>query len=178
MTKRQILLPNLQPAAPSRLQVHYVDKNLFFNNCPLFCCRKRVASSTEELREPASVTSEKVAKMSVKKMINEVDNVVDEALDALVRTNPGVNIIENHRVIVRSDVENVKDKVAILCGGGSGHEPAFAGYVGKGCLSAAVAGSVFASPPPKSILAGLLTLAKLNPSGILVVCTNRLFMHV
>ena len=55
-------------------------------------------------------------------MINEVDNVVDEALDALVRTNPGVNIIENHRVIVRSDVENVKDKVAILCGGGSGHE--------------------------------------------------------
>ena len=113
--------------------------------------------------------------MGVKKMINDVDNIVDEALDALVKTNPGVNIIENHRVIVRSDVENLKDKVAILCGGGSGHEPAFAGYVGKGCLSAAVAGSVFASPPPKSILAGLLTLAELNPSGILVVCIYLTF---
>ena len=137
----------------------------------IFCRRKRVASSgSEEVFDPTTVTKEKIPKMSVKKMINDVDKVVDEALDALVKTNPGVNGIENHRVIVRSDVENIKDKVAILCGGGSGHEPAFAGYVGKGCLSAAVAGSVFASPPPKSILAGLLTLASLNPSGILVVC--------
>lgn len=111
-------------------------------------------------------------KMSAKKLINNPEKVVDEALEALVSTNPGVNIIENHRVIVRSDLENVKDKVAILCGGGSGHEPAFAGYVGKGCLSAAVAGSVFASPPPTSILAGLLALAENKPSGILVIVYN------
>merc|ERR1712223_711294 len=126
----------------------------------------------EDHSDPIAEPTEKLPKMGVKKMINDVDNIVDEALDALVKTNPGVNIIENHRVIVRSDVENLKDKVAILCGGGSGHEPAFAGYVGKGCLSAAVAGSVFASPPPKSILAGLLTLAELNPSGILVIVIN------
>ena len=55
---------------------------------------------------------------------------------------------------------------------GSGHEPAFAGYVGQGCLSAAIAGSVFASPPPTSILAGILTLAAHHPSGILVVVYN------
>ena len=111
-------------------------------------------------------------KMSAKKLINNVDHVVDEALEGLVKSNPGVNLIENHRVVVRSDLENLKDKVALVAGGGSGHEPAFAGYVGKGCLSSAVAGSVFASPPPSSILASILTLAKHNPSGILVV---RLF---
>ena len=108
-------------------------------------------------------------KMSAKKLINNVDHVVDEALEGLVKSNPGVNLIENHRVVVRSDLENLKDKVALVAGGGSGHEPAFAGYVGKGCLSSAVAGSVFASPPPSSILASILTLAKHNPSGILVV---------
>ena len=102
-------------------------------------------------------------------MINNVDRVVDEALQALVKTNPNVNIIENHRVVVRSDLENIKGKVGILSGGGSGHEPAFAGYVGKGCLSSAVAGSVFASPPTTSVLAGILKLAEHNPSGILVV---------
>jgi len=105
-------------------------------------------------------------------MINEVDKTVDEALEALTSTNPHVNMIENHRVVVRSDLNNIKDKVAILCGGGSGHEPAFAGYVGKGCLSCAVAGSVFASPPTTSVLAGILKLAENNPSGILVVIIN------
>lgn len=107
--------------------------------------------------------------MSAKKLFNDPDKVVDEALDALVATNPGVNALENHRVIVRTDLESIAGKVAIVCGGGSGHEPAFAGYVGKGCLSAAVAGSVFASPPPTSILAAILTLAEHNPSGILIV---------
>ena len=58
----------------------------------IFCYRKRVASSgSEELSDPATATTEKIAKMSVKKMINDVDKVVDEALDALVKTNPGVN---------------------------------------------------------------------------------------
>ena len=110
-------------------------------------------------------------------MINEVDKTVDEALEALTSTNPHVNMIENHRVVVRSDLNNIKDKVAILCGGGSGHEPAFAGYVGKGCLSCAVAGSVFASPPTTSVLAGILKLAENNPSGILVVSVLEQRQH-
>ena len=109
--------------------------------------------------------------MSAKKLINNPEKVVDEALEALIRTNPGVQGIENHRVVGRSDLNNLQDKVAIICGGGSGHEPAFAGYVGQGCLSGAIAGSVFASPPPSSILAAILSIASKKPSGILVVCT-------
>ena len=60
--------------------------------------------------------------MSAKKLINDPEKVVDEALEALIRTNPSVQGIENHRVIVRSDLNNVQDKVAMICGGGSGHE--------------------------------------------------------
>ena len=130
--------------------------------------------------------------MSAKKLLNGIEDCVDEGLNALVAINPSLSLVKNHRVIVRSDVEKVKGKVALLCGGGSGHgeysyqlnlgqistttrnafssvEPAFSGYVGRGCLSAAVAGSVFASPPPTAILAALMTLASINPSGILVV---------
>ena len=131
--------------------------------------------------------------MSAKKLLNGIEDCVDEGLNALVAMNPSLSLVKNHRVIVRSDVEKVKGKVALLCGGGSGHgeysyklniglilttttmdafssvEPAFSGYVGRGCLSAAVAGSVFASPPPTAILAALMTLASINPSGILVV---------
>ncbi len=59
-------------------------------------------------------------------------------------------------------------KVAIVCGGGSGHEPAFGGYVGDGMVHACIAGSVFASPPPSDILCAILGLAEHNPSGILV----------
>ena len=66
-------------------------------------------------------------KMSAKKLINNPEHVVDEALEGLLRINPGVQGIENHRVVVRSDLQNVENRVAILCGGGSGHEPAFAG---------------------------------------------------
>ncbi len=102
-------------------------------------------------------------------MMNDPERIVDEALEGLVATTPGITAVDNHRVVVRSDLEAVRGKVAVICGGGSGHEPAFAGYVGKGCLAAAIAGSVFASPPPTSILAAIMTVAEHKPSGILVV---------
>ena len=63
-------------------------------------------------------------------------------------------------------------RVGVICGGGSGHEPAFAGYVGDGMLHASIAGSVFASPPSTQILAAILALAEHNPSGIVVVVFN------
>ncbi|XP_069118569.1 triokinase/FMN cyclase-like isoform X4 [Argopecten irradians] len=93
-----------------------------------------------------------------KKLINNVEQCVDENLEGLVAVNPGLQLLEGLRVVVRSDVgPNVvgAGKVSLLSGGGSGHEPAHAGYVGPGMLTAAVAGSVFASPPPHSILAGI-----------------------
>ena len=61
-------------------------------------------------------------------------------------------------------------QVTLLCGGGSGHEPAHGGYVGQGMLTAAVAGAVFASPPPATILAALRTIR--SPAGTLVIIKN------
>ena len=58
--------------------------------------------------------------MSAKKLLNATDECVDEALWALGATNPNVGLVENRRVAVRSDVQALKGKVAILCGGGSG----------------------------------------------------------
>ena len=60
--------------------------------------------------------------------------------------------------------------MTLLCGGGSGHEPAHGGYVGRGMLTAAVAGAVFASPPPASILAALRAIR--SPAGTLMIVKN------
>lgn len=67
--------------------------------------------------------------MSSKKLINSVDSCVDEALEGLVIVNPGLRVLQGHRVVVRHDIEDVikEGKVTLLCGGGSGHEPAHAG---------------------------------------------------
>lgn len=86
--------------------------------------------------------------------------------------NPGSLLLEGHRVVVRNDIQKVRNsgKVTIICGGGSGHEPFAAGFVGEGMLSAAVAGSVFASPPPRAILAALKAVQ--SPAGTLVIVAN------
>jgi dihydroxyacetone kinase len=58
----------------------------------------------------------------------------------------------------------------LICGGGSGHEPAHAGFVAEGCLSASVCGGVFASPSTKSIIEAIEYLK--NPKGILLIIKN------
>ncbi|XP_078313706.1 triokinase/FMN cyclase-like [Crassostrea virginica] len=112
--------------------------------------------------------------MSSKKLINTAEGCVDEALEGFVLVNPGLQVLQGHRVVVRSDVEDVikAGKVTLLCGGGSGHEPAHAGYIGSGMLSAAVAGAVFTSPPPSSILAALRTITKQGAAGSLIIVKN------
>uniref|UniRef100_A0A673HNX2 Triokinase/FMN cyclase n=1 Tax=Sinocyclocheilus rhinocerous TaxID=307959 RepID=A0A673HNX2_9TELE len=97
---------------------------------------------------------------------------VDEALEGLVRSNGGLALLRGHRVVLLSNLESIKGKVALLSGGGSGHEPAHAGYIGVGMLSGAVAGAVFASPPPGSVLAAILTLWKGGASGVLLIVKN------
>lgn len=62
-----------------------------------------------------------------KKLINSVDSCVDEALCGLVRANGGLALLQGHRVVLRSDLDRLKGKVALLSGGGSGHEPAHGG---------------------------------------------------
>jgi hypothetical protein len=72
------------------------------------------------------------------------------------------------RVVVRSDWD--RSKVALVSGGGSGHEPAHAGFVGKGILTAAVCGDVFASPSVDAVLAGILAVT--GPAGCLLIVKN------
>lgn len=64
-----------------------------------------------------------------KKLINSVNQCVDDNLEGLVAVNPGLCLLEGHRVVIRTDVADVikSGKVTIVCGGGSGHEPAHAG---------------------------------------------------
>ncbi|XP_052107025.1 triokinase/FMN cyclase-like isoform X1 [Mytilus californianus] len=109
-----------------------------------------------------------------KKLVNTVERCVDECLEGLVAVNPGLRLVEGHRVVVRADIEDAiaSGKVSLICGGGSGHEPAHAGFVGKGMLSGSVAGAVFTSPPPQSILACLRAVAKKNTGGTVVIIKN------
>ena len=80
----------------------------------------------------------------MKKIINSPDNVVIEACKGIVSAHPELAFIEKYKVIKKKDVNT--EKVSLISGGGSGHEPAHAGFVGKGMLDAAVCGDVFASP--------------------------------
>ena len=105
----------------------------------------------------------------MKKFINHPENVVEEMLQGLVVLNPGVARLSGHKVMIRADVSKTRDQqVAIISGGGSGHEPAHAGYIGEGMLSAGVAGEVFTSPDTDSILAAIKAVAG-KPGALLVV---------
>lgn len=88
----------------------------------------------------------------MKKIINKPEDIVDQMLDGLVKANKDKIIrIENTNVIARKDAP-VEGKVGLISGGGSGHEPAHAGFVGTGMLDCAVAGDIFTSPTPDQVL--------------------------
>ncbi|MCW1932338.1 dihydroxyacetone kinase family protein [Pararhodobacter zhoushanensis] len=108
----------------------------------------------------------------MKKLINDVKDVVPQALAGLVATSNGLRLIEGTTIVVRADLDAVKaaGKVALISGGGSGHEPAHAGYVGAGMLTAAVAGDVFASPSTDAVLTAIRAVA--GPGGVLLIVKN------
>ncbi|WP_407892334.1 dihydroxyacetone kinase subunit DhaK [Lacticaseibacillus sp. N501-2] len=92
----------------------------------------------------------------MKKIINDPAAVVPEMVDGLVRAYPQIlEQIPDTTAVVRTDKDSMKGKVAVISGGGSGHEPTHAGFVGKGMLSAAVCGQVFTSPTPDQIYAAI-----------------------
>ncbi len=104
--------------------------------------------------------------------INKREDVVIEAVEGLLATS-GVPLARldgypHIRVVVRADWD--KSKVALVSGGGSGHEPAHAGFVGSGMLTAAVCGDVFASPSVDAVLAGILAVT--GPAGCLLIVKN------
>ena len=81
----------------------------------------------------------------MKKLLNEPGDVVDEMLDGMVEAHDGLRRLPDNEVILR-DSAPVDGKVGIVSGGGSGHEPTHAGYVGEGILDGAAAGEIFTSP--------------------------------
>jgi dihydroxyacetone kinase-like protein len=87
----------------------------------------------------------------MKKLINDVDNVVNEMLNGMTAAYPQyIERVPGTDVVIRTGAKKT-DKVVLISGGGSGHEPAHGGYVGKGMLDAAVAGAVFTSPTPDQV---------------------------
>ena len=87
----------------------------------------------------------------MKKLINGVDNVVDEMLNGMTAAFPQyIERVQGTDVVARTGAKKT-DKVVLISGGGSGHEPAHGGYVGRGMLDAAVAGAVFTSPTPDQV---------------------------
>lgn len=106
----------------------------------------------------------------MKKLINKVENVESELLAGVVAAHPEyVKKLENVNVLVRADGP-IKGKVALVSGGGSGHEPLDGGYVGKGMLDAAVAGAVFTSPTPDQIYEAIK--AADGGNGVLLIILN------
>ncbi|MBE6043521.1 MULTISPECIES: dihydroxyacetone kinase subunit DhaK [Clostridium] len=106
----------------------------------------------------------------MKKLINNVDYVVEDMLDGMVKAYSNkIRKLDVGNIVVRKE-SPIKNKVAIVSGGGSGHEPAHGGYVGKGMLDAAVAGAVFTSPTPDQVFEAIKAVD--GGSGVLLVIKN------
>lgn len=104
----------------------------------------------------------------MKKIINHPDNVVSEMLMGIEKSNP--DVVYHSGVEVLSRKQKKDNKVGLVSGGGSGHEPAHAGYVGYGMLDVAVSGNVFASPSPDRIIKGIQEAD--SGAGVLLIIKN------
>ena len=97
----------------------------------------------------------------MKKIINDPNMIIKEMLNGLYKANQDkVKLNEDLKIIYRKDLP-IKGKVGLISGGGSGHEPAHAGYVGDGMLDCAICGEIFTSPTPDQVLEAI----KLADSG-------------
>ena len=108
----------------------------------------------------------------MKKLINDPRALVREMLEGVVLTSPGLALLDDENVVISAHIASdpAERPVALLSGGGSGHEPAHAGYVGAGMLSAAIVGDVFTSPSTDAVLAAIRAVA--GPAGALLIVKN------
>ncbi len=104
----------------------------------------------------------------MKKLINDPFDVVDEMLEGFVATHADIVRLAAPRVVAR--LTGGGPKVGLVVGGGSGHEPAFGGYVGEGLADAAALGNVFAAPPPDVCLDAIRAAS--SGAGVLLVYGN------
>jgi len=109
--------------------------------------------------------------MSAKKILNDPGDAVEEYIGGLVRGTAHLSRLDGWPVVVRSPgTAKPGDRVALVSGGGSGHEPAHAGYVGVGMLDAAALGPVFTSPSVDAVYAAIRAVA--TDAGVLLIVKN------
>ena len=109
----------------------------------------------------------------MKHFFNRRESIVTEALDGLLRTTPPgrlarLDLYPDIKVVLRADWD--KSKVAVVSGGGAGHEPSHAGFVGRGMLTAAVSGEIFASPSVEAVLTAIRAVT--GAPGCLLIVKN------
>ncbi|MEG0249512.1 MAG: dihydroxyacetone kinase subunit DhaK [Peptostreptococcus sp.] len=104
----------------------------------------------------------------MKKIINKPETVVIEMCNGMAMAHPELEFLQKYKIIKRKEMN--KNKVSLISGGGSGHEPAHAGFVGKGMLDAAVCGDVFASPSQIQIYKSIRETA--SDEGTLLIIKN------
>lgn len=103
----------------------------------------------------------------MKKIINNPDQVVEEMLQGIVAAHPSIKRLPGFNVLVRTVAS---PKVGLVSGGGSGHEPAHGGFVGRGMLDGAVAGAVFTSPTPDQVYEAIKAVDQ--QKGVLLIIKN------
>ena len=106
----------------------------------------------------------------MKKFVNDVDSILKEALDGFGRAHGDLVSVHHEPTFVTRAKPTRKGKVALISGGGSGHEPLHAGFVGEGMLDAACPGAVFTSPTPDQMLAAADAVE--NGGGVLFIVKN------
>ncbi|KAI5865497.1 dihydroxyacetone kinase [Durotheca rogersii] len=109
--------------------------------------------------------------MSAKHFINDPALLVNSALQSLTLTNPSVALDAENKIVYRRPTESGPSQVSVISGGGSGHEPSFGAFVGAGLLSAAVAGTIFASPSAEQVRRAITSRVD-TERGVLVTVMN------
>ena len=104
----------------------------------------------------------------MKKIINTPETLVMEMCNGMAMTHPELEFIPDYKIMKRKEIN--RDKVILISGGGSGHEPAHAGYVGKGMLDVAVCGEMFASPSQIQVYQAIRSTA--GNKGTLLIIKN------
>ena len=104
----------------------------------------------------------------MKKIMNLPENIVEEMCKGLCLCHPEIRFIEDHKVLIKKDRH--KNKVTLISGGGSGHEPAHGGFIGPGMLDVAICGDVFASPSQIQVYEGIK--ASVSSKGTLLIIKN------
>ena len=110
---------------------------------------------------------------AAKHYLTDPTHAVLTSLNSLTKTNPSLLFDPPNKIIYRNPSSLSKpSNVSVVCGGGSGHEPGFAGFVGQGLLTACVAGTIFASPGAEQVRTCLQHRLPVESEGILVIATN------